>query len=182
MPGAWDAFELVVRAILGQQIAVRAATTIAGRIASMFGSAAGGVGLNRLFPTPAQLADAEIERAGVMPARAATIRATAQRVLDGTLRLHPSESGDALMAALTAVPGIGRWTAEYVAMRAFGEPDAFVSGDRVLRRVAGRCTARELDRKANPWRPWRAYAVMLLWQDAVERGSAQRERGADPRR
>jgi AraC family transcriptional regulator of adaptative response / DNA-3-methyladenine glycosylase II len=177
VPGAWDAFELLVRAIVGQQISVRAATTIAGRIASMFGSRAIGVGLNRLFPTPAQLADAEIERAGVMSARGTTIRATAQRVLDGSIRLDMSEGGEALMAALTAVPGIGRWTAEYVAMRAFGEPDAFVSGDLVLRRAAGPCSARELDRKADAWRPWRAYGVMLLWQDAVERGSATRKKG-----
>ena len=158
-PGSWDTFELAVRAILGQQISVRAATTIAGRIASRFGSpvSAGG-GLDRLFPTPAQLANAPLEQAGVMPARAATIRALARRAARGTLDF----------SALESIPGIGDWTAQYIAMRALGEPDAFPSGDLVLRRAAGPCTARELDRKSAAWRPWRAYAAMLLWRTEAQ--------------
>ena len=168
-PGAWDGFELAVRAILGQQVSVRAATTIAGRIASMFGSPlVEGRGLERLFPTAAQLADAAIERAGVMPARAATIRGLARRVTEGTIAFGSSTDGPATLSALRGLPGIGDWTAEYIAMRAFGEPDAFPSGDLVLRRAAGGCTARELGRKSEAWRPWRAYAVMLLWQDATD--------------
>jgi AraC family transcriptional regulator, regulatory protein of adaptative response / DNA-3-methyladenine glycosylase II len=168
-PGAWDGFELAVRAILGQQVSVRAATTIAGRIASMFGSPlAKSRGLERLFPTAAQLADAAIERAGAMPARAATIRGLARRVIDGTIAFSSSQDGSATLSALRGFPGIGDWTAEYIAMRAFGEPDAFPSGDLVLRRAAGGCTARELGRKSDAWRPWRAYAVMLLWQDATD--------------
>ncbi len=170
-PGAWDGFELSVRAILGQQVSVRAATTMAGRLASMFGSpVADGGGLERLFPTPAELANAAIERAGVMPARATTIRTLARRVDNGTIAFRSCSEGSATLAALTAVPGIGDWTAAYIAMRAFGEPDAFPSGDRVLRRAAGDCTARELDRKSEAWRPWRAYAVMLLWQGAADEG------------
>jgi len=168
-PGAWDGFELAVRAILGQQVSVRAATTIAGRMASMFGSSVvEGRGLERLFPTAAQLADAAIERAGVMPARAATIRGLARRVTEGTIAFGSSTDGPATRSALRGLPGIGDWTAEYIAMRAFGERDAFPSGDLVLRRAAGGCTARELGRKSEAWRPWRAYAVMLLWQDATD--------------
>jgi AraC family transcriptional regulator of adaptative response / DNA-3-methyladenine glycosylase II len=168
-PGAWDGFELAVRAILGQQISVRAATTMAGRIASMFGSPlVDGQGLERLFPTPAQLADAAVEHAGVMPARAGTIRALARRVADGTITFGSCVDGRATLSALRKLAGIGDWTAEYIAMRAFGEADAFPSGDLVLRRAAGGCTARELGRKSDAWRPWRAYAVMLLWQEATD--------------
>ena len=168
-PGAWDGFELAVRAILGQQISVRAATTLAGRLASMFGGAetASGEG-GRLFPTPARLADAAIERAGVMPARAEAIRSLARRVSDGSITFGPCVDGRAAIAALSALPGIGEWTAQYIAMRALGEPDAFPRGDLVLRRLAGGLTARELDRRSDAWRPWRAYAVMLLWQSAVD--------------
>jgi AraC family transcriptional regulator of adaptative response / DNA-3-methyladenine glycosylase II len=173
VPGAWDGFELAVRAILGQQISVRAATTIAGRIAAMFGSpAAGDPGdrqLERLFPAPGQLADAAIEQAGVVSVRAGTIRALARRIVDGTLTFGPCADGRAAVSALEDLPGIGNWTAEYIAMRALGEPDAFPSGDLVLRRAAGDCTARALSHKSEAWRPWRAYAVVLLWQDAHDR-------------
>jgi AraC family transcriptional regulator, regulatory protein of adaptative response / DNA-3-methyladenine glycosylase II len=166
-PGAWDGFELAVRAILGQQVSVRAATTMAGRIASLFGSpVADGRGLERLFPTPAQLARAPLERAGVMPARADTIRHLARSVAGGDVAFGASTDGRASVSALTSLPGIGDWTAQYIAMRALGEPDAFPSGDLVLRRVAGDVSARELERRSEAWRPWRAYAVMLLWQEA----------------
>jgi AraC family transcriptional regulator of adaptative response / DNA-3-methyladenine glycosylase II len=138
VPGAWDPFELAVRAILGQQVSVRAASTIAGRIVSMFGSPF----------TPERLADAPLERCGVMPSRAETIRALARR-WDG--------------AALDGIPGIGPWTRQYIAMRAFNDPDAFPAGDLILRRKAGVRTARELEERSQAWRPWRAYAVMLLW-------------------
>jgi AraC family transcriptional regulator of adaptative response / DNA-3-methyladenine glycosylase II len=168
-PGAWDGFELSVRAILGQQVSVSAATTVAGRVAALFGSpVSGDGGLSRLFPTPAQLATAPIERAGVMPARADTIRSLARGVMSGAVDLTWSADSRAAVAALVALPGIGRWTAEYIAMRALGEPDAWPSGDLVLRRVAGGVSARELDRRADAWRPWRAYAVMLLWQGESE--------------
>jgi AraC family transcriptional regulator of adaptative response / DNA-3-methyladenine glycosylase II len=168
-PGAWDGFELAVRAILGQQVSVVAATTLAGRIASAFGSPVpGGGGLHRLFPTPAQLQNAALERAGVMPSRAEAIRALARDVARGALRLGPCADPGSTVAALRARPGIGDWTAAYIAMRALGEPDAFPSGDRVLRRLAGDGTARGLERRAEAWRPWRAYAVMLLWQGAVD--------------
>lgn len=168
-PGAWDGFELAVRAIVGQQISVRAATTIAGRMTSLFGSpVAGGGGLERLFPTPAQLANASLEQAGVTPTRAETICSLARHVTGGAIAFSSCVDGRATLSALRALPGIGDWTTQYIAMRALGEPDAFPSGDLVLRRMSGTRTARELDRRSEPWRPWRAYAVMLLWQGATD--------------
>ena len=167
VPGAWDGFELAVRAIVGQQISVRGATTIAGRVASLWGSKVdGSAGLVRLFPTPGQLMDANVERAGVMPARAETIRLLARRVSNGGIVLDAHANVRLTVAALQAIPGIGAWTAQYIAMRAFGEPDAFPSGDLVLRRITGHLSARALDRRSDVWRPWRAYAVMLLWEAA----------------
>jgi AraC family transcriptional regulator of adaptative response / DNA-3-methyladenine glycosylase II len=169
VPGAWDGFELAVRAILGQQVSVRAATTIAGRIAAAFGAPVetdrGG---DRLFPAPGRLSDAPLERAGVMPARAETIRRLARAAASGTLNLSPDADSATVAPALTALPGIGPWTASYVAMRALGEPDAFPAGDLVLRRAAGNLTTRELERRSQAWRPWRAYAVMLLWRTASQ--------------
>jgi AraC family transcriptional regulator of adaptative response / DNA-3-methyladenine glycosylase II len=180
-PGAWDAFEIAVRAILGQQISVKAATTIAGRIAERWGppvgSGACGVQnaesrptLNRLFPTPLQLSDAPLEEAGIISARATTLRSLARAVRDGGVVFD----GVSTVDALRAIPGIGDWTAQYVAMRALNEPDAFPSGDLVLRRMAGDCSARELERRSERWRPWRAYAVMLLWQAARDRDEQAR--------
>jgi AraC family transcriptional regulator of adaptative response / DNA-3-methyladenine glycosylase II len=182
VPGAWDGFELAVRAILGQQVSVGAATTIAGRIAAMFGAPmAGARGLARLFPTPAQLKEAALERAGVMPARARAIRSLAREVADGRLTLGPCIDGRATIAALSALPGIGDWTAEYIAMRALGEPDALPRGDLVLRRLAGGLTGPGLDRRSEAWRPWRAYAAMLLWQRAVDEAERTgRVRHAEP--
>lgn len=169
-PGAWDGFELAVRAILGQQISVRGATTIAGRVAAMFGTPVDdGRTLGRLFPEPAQLADASLEAAGVMPTRAETIRCLARRAASAGPGTGVPVNGARMNGvSLQSVPGIGRWTAEYIAMRALGEPDAFPCGDLVLRSAAGHLSARELDRRSERWRPWRAYAVMLLWQTASE--------------
>jgi AraC family transcriptional regulator of adaptative response / DNA-3-methyladenine glycosylase II len=173
VPGAWDGFELAVRAILGQQVSVRGATTLAGRLAERFGSsvAAGAGGLGRLFPTASQLRDAPIEETGVVRARAEAIRGLARRVAAGTLRLDgPGNAAE----TLAGCPGIGPWTAAYVGMRAFGEPDAFPAGDLVLCRRAG-ALPRELERLSQAWRPWRAYAAMLLWQGAADAGMEVRD-------
>ncbi len=173
VPGACDPFEITVRAILGQQISVSAATTMAGRIASRWGKALPsgewGVGsgewrLTHLFPAPSQLADAPLEEVGILGSRAETIRALARGVRDGSVPFD----GVSTIDAVRAIPGIGDWTAQYVAMRALNEPDAFPSGDLILRRMAGDLTARELERRSDAWRPWRAYAVMLLWQAASD--------------
>jgi AraC family transcriptional regulator, regulatory protein of adaptative response / DNA-3-methyladenine glycosylase II len=171
-PGAWDGLELAVRAVLGQQISVAAASTVAGRIAALFGSAVGGsAGLDRVFPAPVQLAHAEIERAGVMKSRAETIRRLAAAVASGAISFANGDSAQTV-ERLRALPGIGDWTAQYIAMRALGEPDAFPSGDLVLRRAAGARSARDLDQRASAWRPWRAYAVMALWQDTRDGAGA----------
>jgi len=189
LPRAWDPFELAVRAILGQQVSVRAATTLASRVAATHGTplrirndenivgvapptptppaAIEGDDPAWLFPEPARLVNAPLESLGVMPARARSIRALAGAVLDGQLVLDPSDRKCATAAELIAVPGIGPWTAAYIAMRGFGDPDAFPSGDLVLQRAAG-CTARELEQRSQAWRPWRAYAVMLLWQAPIQ--------------
>jgi AraC family transcriptional regulator, regulatory protein of adaptative response / DNA-3-methyladenine glycosylase II len=177
MPGAWEPFEIAVRAIVGQQISVAGATTVIGRISTMFGSPIDQCrGLDRIFPTPAQLAEADVERAGVMPSRAETSRALARGVASGALRLDPGAGREEAIALLTAVHGIGRWTAEYIAMRALGQPDAFPSGDLVLRRMTGAGSTGELERRAEAWRPWRAYAVMLLWRAAASK-SKNRDSG-----
>lgn len=172
-PGAWDPFELTVRAILGQQISVAAATTIAGRVAARWGTPVDGAnGLTHLFPTASQLMRAPLEEAGIISTRAATLRAVAKAVCDGTLVFDD----DSTATQLLAIPGIGDWTMQYVLMRALNEPDAFLCGDLVLKRIAGGCTSRELERRSEPWRPWRAYAVMLLWQAARDLDQHQRRR------
>ena len=173
VPGAWDPFELAVRAILGQQVTVRGATTLAGRLAERFGTPVDlGPGLTRLFPTPATLAGAALETIGLPRARATTIRTLADAVATGRLVLDASQGTDALAARLSALPGIGPWTAAYVAMRALGEPDAFPAGDLGVRAALGNgdgtVSARTAATQAESWRPWRAYAVMYLWQPAKE--------------
>lgn len=171
-PGAWDPFELSVRAILGQQVSVAAATTIAGRVAARWGTPIelANHRLSHLFPSPQQLAHAPLEEAGVISSRASTLRALAAAVRDGTVRFDGINTGD----SLRAIPGIGDWTAQYIAMRALNDPDAFPTGDLVLRRMAGGLSARELDRLSERWRPWRAYAVMLLWRAASDADALKR--------
>jgi AraC family transcriptional regulator, regulatory protein of adaptative response / DNA-3-methyladenine glycosylase II len=129
----------------------------------------GADGLTHLFPTAASLARANIENLGITRKRAATLHALARAVLER--RLDFSAAPEALAAAMAALPGIGPWTAQYVALRALGEPDALPTGDLVLRRMAapaehGTLNARELEERARDWQPWRGYAVMHLWRAA----------------
>jgi AraC family transcriptional regulator, regulatory protein of adaptative response / DNA-3-methyladenine glycosylase II len=167
VPGAWDGFELSVRAILGQQTTVRAATTRAARLAAAFGERyEAGDGLTHLFPTAASLAEADLGPIGATRAQARSVRALAAAVAAGELAIEAPTGLDELVERLRRLPGIGPWTAQYVAMRACGEPDAFPAGDLGLRRAAGNgrpLSARELSRRAEAWRPWRAYAAMYLW-------------------
>jgi AraC family transcriptional regulator, regulatory protein of adaptative response / DNA-3-methyladenine glycosylase II len=179
VPGAWDPFELAVRGILGQQVTVRAATTLAGRLAARFGAPIdGGDGLTHLFPSPQALAEAEVESIGIPRARAATIRELATAVARDASLLDAARGHEAAVARLCALPGIGAWTAQYVAMRALGEPDAFPAGDLGVRKAlgngAGLLSVAAVERLAEPWRPWRAYAVMHLWASLTARRSAQR--------
>ena len=171
VPGAWDGFELAVRAILGQQVSVRGATTLAGRLVERFGAPCPGdadESVDRLFPRPERLARARIESIGLPGVRAGAIRALARAVASGELALDGSGDPDSTRAALLDLPGIGAWTAAYISMRALREPDAFPDGDLGLRRALagpeGLPSARALRERAEAWRPWRAYAALYLWQ------------------
>ena len=166
VPGAWDAFELAIRAILGQQVSVRGASTLTGRLVAQFGkplpSPRGGV--THLFPRAADLAEADVASIGIPGKRADTIRALAAAAASQQLILDGSAAPDDVRAQLRSLAGIGEWTAGYIAMRALGDPDALPSGDLVLVRAAHARTARQLETRAESWRPWRAYAAMHLWQ------------------
>lgn len=169
LPGAWDPFELAVRGIVGQQISVRGATTLLGRLVARCGEpVAVGDGLTHAFPSPAALATADLAGIGMPGARVAALQQLARAVADGALVLDAARGLDDAVARLTALPGIGPWTAQYIAMRGLGEPDAFPYGDLGLRAAlgngAGPVSARELERAAEAWRPWRGYAALLLWQ------------------
>jgi AraC family transcriptional regulator of adaptative response / DNA-3-methyladenine glycosylase II len=165
VPGCWNGFELAVRAILGQQITVKGATALAGRIASRYGKpfpAANGI--THLFPPPEVLADANLTEIGLTGARSETIRALARAVCGRKVNFEAVVDTDAFLNSLCEIPGIGQWTAQYVAMRALGEPDAFPSSDLGLLRALSLESSRELEHRAEAWRPWRAYAAMYLWR------------------
>jgi AraC family transcriptional regulator of adaptative response / DNA-3-methyladenine glycosylase II len=168
VPGAFDGFESAVRAILGQQITVKAARTLAGRFVRRFGDevATPFPALVTVFPSPQRIAGLEppaIAELGIVGARARSIIALARALVDGSLRLEPDADVDATLAVLRSLPGIGEWTAQYVAMRALSWPDAFPHTDHGVRKaLQGRDTRRVLE-LAEAWRPWRAYAVMHLW-------------------
>ncbi|HEV3308331.1 MAG TPA: AlkA N-terminal domain-containing protein [Candidatus Sulfotelmatobacter sp.] len=167
VPGCWNGFELAVRAILGQQVSVKGATTLASRLAKTFGQPfPPASGITHIFPEPRALADAKIASIGLPAARAETIRALARAVCDGGINFDGVfDSGD-FLARLCEIPGIGNWTAQYIAMRALGEPDAFPSTDLGLLRALHITSPRELERRAEAWRPWRAYAAVHLWNMA----------------
>ena len=169
LPGAWDPFELAVRAMVGQQVSVAGATTVTGRIATRFGAplADGGGALTHLFPSPARLADADLSSLGMPGKRARSISGLAEAVASGAIILDGTGGLDETIDRLCALPGIGPWTAHYIAMRGLGLADAFPAGDLGLQRAAavdgGRLKPRELTERARPWRPWRAYAALHLW-------------------
>jgi AraC family transcriptional regulator of adaptative response / DNA-3-methyladenine glycosylase II len=164
-----------VRAILGQQISVAAARTLATRIVQRWGqplAEAPMPGLERLFPTPEVLARAELREIGLTTTRAATVRGMAQAVLDGRVDFRADQSLDEFVARWVALPGIGEWTAHYMAMRALNEPDAFPAADLILRRAATAdptpLGTKALIQRAEAWRPWRAYAVIHLWRGTMD--------------
>lgn len=169
-PGCWDPFETGVRAIVGQQVSVAGAGTLAARIAARHGTPAtdlGAPGLTFLFPTPEALAEADLGGIGLTTTRAAAIRAFARAVADGAVRLERAGPLADLVESITAVPGLGPWTAQYLALR-MGEPDAFPAGDLGVRRsLAGALgrpvTERDAAALAEGWRPWRAHAAAHLW-------------------
>jgi AraC family transcriptional regulator of adaptative response / DNA-3-methyladenine glycosylase II len=168
VPGAFDGFEVAVRAILGQQVTVAAARTVAGRFAAAFGDPleAPFEDLNRIFPTAARIADlpyGHIARLGMPGARARTILALARAVAAGELVLMPNADIDATLERLRALPGVGEWTAQYIAMRALAWPDAFPHTDLGVMKALGTKDPKRVLAAAEAWRPWRAYAVMHLW-------------------
>jgi AraC family transcriptional regulator of adaptative response / DNA-3-methyladenine glycosylase II len=168
VPGAFDGFEVAVRAILGQQVTVAAATTLAGRFASAFGTpvATSHAALTHAFPSAARVAAAdwrEIAALGIVGARAQALVALARAVASGSLALEPSADVAATVAALESLPGLGPWTAQYIAMRALGWPDAFPESDLGILKALGVASPRAARERAEGWRPWRAYAVMHLW-------------------
>ncbi|MBL8115559.1 MAG: helix-turn-helix domain-containing protein, partial [Acidobacteria bacterium] len=175
VPGAFSRFELLVRAVLGQQVSVAAARTFAGRIVARWGTPLPGAesALTHAFPEApvlAALAPADLASIGLTTRRAETLRAVARAFADGAL---PEESPglDELVERLTELPGIGPWTAQYMALRAWNEPDAFPTGDlgllAALAKDGVRPGAKELEARAEAWRPFRAYAALHLWTEGA---------------
>jgi AraC family transcriptional regulator of adaptative response / DNA-3-methyladenine glycosylase II len=166
LPGAIDPFEASVRAMLGQQVSVAAATTLAGRFAAAFGEQVGDAPLSHRFPTPAEVAAAGAERIvkiGMPMARAIAIHTLASRLASGALRLDVAGDLDAFVAQLVELPGIGPWTAHYLAMRALHAPDAFPAMDLGVQKALRRAGAKQAEARAEAWRPFRSYAVIHLW-------------------
>ncbi|HEX5061326.1 MAG TPA: AlkA N-terminal domain-containing protein [Kofleriaceae bacterium] len=167
VPGAIDPFEASIRALLGQQVSVAAATTLAGRFATQLGAPfAGSAGLTHRFPTAAEVVAAgaaRIGKLGMPQARGTAIHTFAREVASGTLRLDAACELDAFVDQLVALPGIGPWTAHYLAMRALHVPDAFPAADLGVQKALKRAGAKAAEARAEAWRPFRAYAVLHLW-------------------
>ncbi len=183
VPGAWDGFEMTVRAILGQQISVKAATTLAGRIADQYGEKlmlsheSRDTGLQRIFPSAKRLRRARFNNIGLVKSRADTIRRVAAAVVQGDLNFDASQEPADFCTSLTSIKGVGDWTAQYVAMRVLKNPDAFPSSDLGLLKALdfienqpGQATPTALLHRAEAWRPWRAYAALLLWSSLSNSG------------
>jgi AraC family transcriptional regulator of adaptative response / DNA-3-methyladenine glycosylase II len=165
VPGGWDGFEVAMRAVLGQQVSVAAARRLLGTLVRLCGS--------RGFPTAAQVHAADLGALGMPGARRATLQAVAAAALEDPLLFARKDTVEATVARLRAIPGVGEWTAQYIALRGAREPDAFPSGDLgLLRGAAGpgkRPTPAELLIRAERWRPYRAYAAQHLWTEDVQR-------------
>ncbi|WP_437608442.1 AlkA N-terminal domain-containing protein [Erwinia sp. V71] len=175
--GAFDGFEMAIRAILGQQITVKAATTIGGRVAGAFGEpiVTPFAELTRLSPQAARISDAsvdEIASLGIVSARSRCILAMAQACASGELHLEAGSEPENVIAQLVALPGIGPWTANYIAMRALRWPDAFPKEDIVVRNNLGGVSAKQAEAISQAWRPWRSYAVMHIWKNMSQENHA----------
>jgi AraC family transcriptional regulator of adaptative response / DNA-3-methyladenine glycosylase II len=171
VPGAWDPFELAVRAILGQQITIGAARRLAAKLVTTHGRAldaeAAAGGLTHVFPRPAGLAKGDLARLGMPRMRAAALSACARIAAEEPRLFLPTRSLDETLATLRALPGVGEWTAQYIALRALRDPDAFPATDLGILRGAAedgvRPTPAALVERAEAWRPWRGYAAQYLW-------------------
>jgi DNA-3-methyladenine glycosylase II len=178
LPVAWDPFELAIRAIVGQQITVRAASTLAGRIVEQFGDSVAGFHptLTRIFPSAQKLAAADMSRIGMPAKRIETLKRVSSAVASKAVPFDGKQALDEFVSALCELPGVGPWTANYVALRGFGYADAFPSSDLgLIRAFASRTSAgnestsklqRMLDKHAARWRPYRGYAALHLWSAA----------------
>ena len=167
LPGAFDGFEASVRGILGQQVTVKGATTISGRIVERCGALSGDATTPRVFPTPTELADADLSNIGIPTARSDAVLTLARAMRDGEVVLDGTADVEDTLRRLVSLKGIGEWTATYVAMRVLGDPDAFPATDLGLRKalVPGELvTPAALLDYAEAWRPWRGYAAALLWR------------------
>jgi AraC family transcriptional regulator of adaptative response / DNA-3-methyladenine glycosylase II len=171
VPGGWDGFEVAVRAVLGQQITLKAATRLAGRVVSAVGTEVAddieAPGLTHAFPRPERVTANALADLGIPRARAAAIAGVAAAVRDDPRLFDPRRDLADAVARLCELPGVGEWTAQYIAMRALGESDAFLAADVGVQRKFAmhgrRPTVPELLARAERWRPWRAYAVLHLW-------------------
>lgn len=167
LPGAFDEFEIAVRAIVGQQVSVKGATTVMGRIADQYGTE---TEFGRVFPAPGILADLDPASLPMPSKRARAIKLLAIAVADGELGFDMDEQ--AFYEQVIAIPGIGPWTAQYICLRAYSNPDSFLHGDLVIRKVAekilGVSSEKELINRAEAWRPWRGYAGMHLWRSSAD--------------
>lgn len=192
VPGCWDAFELAVRAVLGQEVSVRGGITFATRLVERCGEplalpgAAAEAGLTRLFPTPEQLRGADLSGLGLTGLRVKALHGLAEAVVAEPDLLEPGRDLEAQVSRLRALPGIGPWTASYIALRALGEPDAFPSGDLVLRQRLGSkaspVSEAVLRARAEAWRPWRGYAALLLWGESAREAAPPEPKPSSGRR
>ncbi|WP_278414148.1 DNA-3-methyladenine glycosylase family protein [Stutzerimonas kunmingensis] len=171
LPAAYDPFEQAVRAVVGQQVTVKAAVTITRRLVERLGEPLQDAlpGLEMLFPTAQAIADDPLDNIGMPSKRAQALRRLAAAVAEGALQLHVEDSADALVQRLCELPGIGPWTAEYIALRGFGVADAFPAADLGLLKAplwgADGISAKALAGRAEAWRPWRAYAAIHIWDN-----------------
>lgn len=168
VPGAWDGFETAVRAVLGQQVSVARATTLAAKLMLRFGQGA--------FPSPQALQDADVAAIGLPGKRGEAIRRLAAATASGALTLDVGVDSADLQASLCALPGIGPWTAAYIALRVAKDADAFLPHDWVVRKTL-KASAVQAQQRAVGWAPWRGYAVMLLWRAAGCGDAAQKQGG-----
>jgi AraC family transcriptional regulator of adaptative response / DNA-3-methyladenine glycosylase II len=174
LPGSFNGFEMAIRAILGQQISVAAARTLAGRMALRFGTPLQTPfpSLTRLFPGPQQLASAtvsQIARLGITGKRAEALIALSRAVASGALQLEPGSRVEDTLKELRKIPGIGEWTVQYIAMRALSWPDAFPHTDLGIKKAFNTNSPKKILAHAEQWRPWRAYAALHLWAGLTER-------------
>jgi AraC family transcriptional regulator of adaptative response / DNA-3-methyladenine glycosylase II len=169
VPGCWNGFEVAVRAVLGQQVTVKAATTLVGRIANSYGQqySCDNPNLNRVFPSPEALLNCDLNNMGIVGQRIDAIKQIAEMVEHNDLIIDCTTKTDSFVEKICSIKGIGEWTAYYIAMRALSDPDAFPYSDLILRRAATRpgntLTSKQLLQLSEGWRPWRAYSVIFLW-------------------